>query len=303
MDHQTSLAILETQLKDLKHEIQHGSSSADSSARSHDNLQALQVQVSELENILATLRITNGSLDESDFFYGKETKSVKETRSVNGLTAMYLQKLGIKKLSKYQPPRPESFHVAPIVAAAFVPSTYSPMTKPERLMSTKRHCTGCFLYKLKEECFTAPCGDHYCKPCIIDMFQAATKDESLYPPGCCQKHIPLSSVSSLLDAKLYLEFNMKAIEYRTKDRTYCHKPYCGAFIPPEQPHEKYKSNAVKCTKCDFWTCTKCKHANHYGTCDEAMDAPVVELGKTKGWQRCPSCQAMVELQYGCNHIT
>jgi hypothetical protein len=30
---------------------------------------------------------------------------------------------------------------------------------------------------------------------------------------------------------------------------------------------------------------------------------VLALAEREGWKRCPGCRTMVELQYGCNHMT
>lgn len=48
----------------------------------------------------------------------------------------------------------------------------------------------------------------------------------------------------------------------------------------------------------------CKQAGHTGDCaeDKAMEQ-TMELAKKEGWQKCPSCGRMVELNTGCNHMT
>ena len=51
------------------------------------------------------------------------------------------------------------------------------------------------------------------------------------------------------------------------------------------------------------TCTLC-HELHIGECayDEAK-ADLLHAAETHGWQSCSKCQAMVELDTDCNHIT
>ena len=47
----------------------------------------------------------------------------------------------------------------------------------------------------QEEILRLSCGDQYCHVCLVDLFNSAMKDESLFPPRCCEE-IPLSIVST-----------------------------------------------------------------------------------------------------------
>lgn len=56
-------------------------------------------------------------------------------------------------------------------------------------------------------------------------------------------------------------------------------------------------------KCYSETCTNCKGAMHYGTCNEMASKDIFEAVEANGWQRCSACHRIVELGTGCNHIT
>lgn len=146
---------------------------------------------------------------------------------------------------------------------------------------------------------TAPCGDYYCKNCTGRLYDLAMKDESLFPPRCCGKPIPLGIATPVLTAAQVQKFHEKRIEYNTQNRTYCHDTTCGAFVAPE----KISGEKAMCT-CGTMTCTVCKSAAHEDDCpkDPAYTS-FVALAAAKGYQKCQQCKRLVELSLGCNHMT
>ncbi|CAF3968114.1 unnamed protein product [Rotaria sordida] len=126
-------------------------------------------------------------------------------------------------------------------------------------------------------------------------------DETLMPPRCCQKQIPIDLAR--LTSKQIENFNAKQLEYSTKDRLYCSQPTCSTFIPP-----KLIVNGIgTCPKpgCGVTTCSICKAASH-GKFDCPKDeatAAVLDTAHKAGWKRCYQCRAMVELNHGCFHMT
>lgn len=151
----------------------------------------------------------------------------------------------------------------------------------------------------EKEVIKTPCQHYYCHGCMNRLFVEATRNESLYPPKCCNKEIPLTVANTVLNAQQQTEFTTKGSEFRTKDRLYCSSQYCSAFIHPS----KIKSDVGTCSKCLERTCVHCKGAYHRGDCpkDKATQE-VLKLAHNNGWRRCYSCKAMVELGEGCNHI-
>lgn len=145
-----------------------------------------------------------------------------------------------------------------------------------------------------------PCGDTYCTDCLRNLFIHATKDESLFPPRCCQQHIHIDTVATLLSADELTLFEKASVEFSTQQRTYCATASCGAFIPPTN----IRADIAKCQECNNLTCTVCKQAGHEGDCPQDTSVQTtLELAADNNWRRCNNCQRMIELNLGCNHIT
>ncbi|KAI1797701.1 hypothetical protein LXA43DRAFT_981615 [Ganoderma leucocontextum] len=147
----------------------------------------------------------------------------------------------------------------------------------------------------------APCGDAYDVGCLVDLFRAATTDESLFPPACCHQPFNVVTVRQFLNRDLATLFDKKAIEFGTKDRVYCYRLTCSAFLGAATAFASH----LPCPECRYNTCGHCKAAGHSlsTSCTVAEDAAVVELAEQSGWKRCPGCGHLVELTIGCYHMT
>ncbi|KAL8936530.1 MAG: hypothetical protein Q9211_004139 [Gyalolechia sp. 1 TL-2023] len=168
------------------------------------------------------------------------------------------------------------------------------------ILGVKKTCASCNDSVDYFAAVSAPCGHDYCSGCAKRLFTLSTKDESLFPPRCCQQPIPLAAVEVFLTAEFIQQFRKKCVEYTSVDKTYCPWSSCSAFIPPD----KINGDIAVCPECSFWVCTMCKGATHQGRdCpkDRALHG-VVALAKEKGWQRCYHCKRYVELKHGCNRI-
>ena len=146
---------------------------------------------------------------------------------------------------------------------------------------------------------TAPCGDHYCKVCIGQLYDLAMKDESLFPPRCCRQPIPLGIATRMLTSDQVQKFLEKSVEFSTPNRTYCHDTSCLAFIRPDN----ISGEKAMCT-CGALTCVVCKAAAHEGDCPEdPAYASLMAFATAEGYQTCRQCKRLVELSIGCNHMT
>jgi len=146
----------------------------------------------------------------------------------------------------------------------------------------------------------APCGHFYDIPCLIDLFNASTTDESLFPPRCCNKAFDFQQVRHHLGSKLALAFQSKSAEFSTTNRIYCHRPTCSMFLGAATD----KAIAKFCDKCMAVTCGQCKEQAHPNLpCSAELDAVVLDLAEREGWKRCPGCHRLVELSHGCYHMT
>lgn len=152
----------------------------------------------------------------------------------------------------------------------------------------------------------APCGHYYDIACVTDLFDAATRDESLFPPRCCRQHISFDSVRIHLTAGLVALFIEKRKEFGTLKRVYCAKSSCSRFLGPEK--HGFFAFAILCSApgCGTRTCPSCKAeaVNGLHQCKaDASDEQLIALGRGAGWARCPGCAQMIELNLGCYHMT
>ncbi|OAL35728.1 hypothetical protein AYO20_04878 [Fonsecaea nubica] len=133
-----------------------------------------------------------------------------------------------------------------------------------------------------------PCKHRMCNTCLKRVFKMSVSDPAHMPPRCCtDQHIALKHVEKLFDDKFKVLWNRKFQEYKTKNRVYCPGRKCGAWI---KPHYITIENGRK-----MHTTRECPK--------DPETKAFIETAKEKGWQRCYSCHAMVELKEGCNHMT
>lgn len=166
--------------------------------------------------------------------------------------------------------------------------------------TTAENCLICMETFNAKDVIQTPCQHHYCHDCMKRLFIEATKNESLYPPKCCDKDIPLTVANTVLNAQLQMEFTNKGIEFRTKDRLYCSSKRCSAFI---HPMHIYRDTGM-CGECRELTCVFCKRAYHGGDCSNDKDTrEVLKLAQKSGWRKCFRCEYMVAVDEGCNHVT
>ncbi|TFK86413.1 hypothetical protein K466DRAFT_550427 [Polyporus arcularius HHB13444] len=189
------------------------------------------------------------------------------------------------------------------------PPTRRPIAAQQNRL-TGHNCVSC-MDPIRGVEVGTPCGHHYDKTCILGLFEAAIKDESLFPPRCCRLPIPLRSVSSYMSADSVLKFTDKTVEFRTRKRVYCARPSCSRFLGKQYEGElaHIRAPRLECPVpgCGMVTCSSCKSEAKWGLrhrcqADEA-DAPILALGQQSGWARCPGCETMIELNMGCYHMT
>ncbi|KZT20949.1 hypothetical protein NEOLEDRAFT_1151039 [Neolentinus lepideus HHB14362 ss-1] len=157
----------------------------------------------------------------------------------------------------------------------------------------------------------APCGHYYDKGCMLELFEASTRDESLYPPRCCRRPIPLSSVQLHMSMNLETLFNEKSREFGTFKRVYCGNPTCSRFLGEQiDKHAFVWNTTYTCASlsCRARTCGRCKARITSDTIPhtckaDGADEAVLTLGNREGWARCPGCSTLIELNMGCYHMT
>ncbi|KAI4664634.1 uncharacterized protein J4E79_002931 [Alternaria viburni] len=152
------------------------------------------------------------------------------------------------------------------------------------------------------------CGHRMCYSCLKRQFTLSVKDPAHMPPRCCtSEHIPLKYADRLFDDKFKVQWNRKFQEYTTANRLYCPTKGCGQWIKPSKikMDPTYGRKYARCSTCNTKVCVLCNskfHTKRECPKDEETNR-LVEMAKEKGWQRCYSCKAVVELKEGCNHMT
>lgn len=147
------------------------------------------------------------------------------------------------------------------------------------------------------------CSHEYCRGCLKHVFTLSLTDEVVYPPRCCKQLIPETEtqIQIFLGGELLGKFLARKLEMETPNRTYCHRRDCTTFIPPQG----IQGDIGICPKCHCSTCCICKEAAHQGfDCPQDESAQhLLEMAAREGWKQCFGCGRMVELGYGCNHIS
>jgi hypothetical protein len=161
-------------------------------------------------------------------------------------------------------------------------------------------CAACEEQLPTRDLILASCGHCYCRSCVGIMFDAATKDESCYPPKCCKDApIPVDHAKRLLDPELEARFQKKAVEFETVNRIYCSNPGCSVFMPPSE----IDSDAVTCPSCSERTCVTCKAPAHRGECPADLElASLLKLAQEMRWQRCYNCLRIAQKDNGCQRM-
>jgi len=94
----------------------------------------------------------------------------------------------------------------------------------------------------------------------------------------------------------------------------CNEAFDADDIVPAAEGTSHAPSLVQCPSCRKTLCKDCKSIWHDKlTCQQYQALPLnerapediafTELAKKEKWRRCPKCSAMVELKFGCNHIT
>jgi len=170
----------------------------------------------------------------------------------------------------------------------------------------KDECVACMEIVGSKTNLRAPCGHFYDEKCLVSLIQRASTDESLFPPRCCRLAIPKDSFLPFIarETRETFERSSKEFSTRPRDRVYCSNPVCSDFLGAGNPNAIAQD--MHCPRCDRSTCSKCRCSSHPSTttCKRGDGVAAVEsLRSQKEWQSCPECARIIELTYGCFHIT
>jgi len=162
------------------------------------------------------------------------------------------------------------------------------------------------------------CGHAYClDPCLARSFTTATRQTDLLPLRCCGQPIDVRLVEMVgLSTSAIDAFRAAHEEATAANKMYCPVPTCSTFLnvghllstlPP-----KADARDFPCRGCKTRLCLRCKDEAHgETTCAAAAsaraaaseDEAVRSLAAAAGWRTCTGCGSLVELLFGCNHMT
>ncbi|PIL32154.1 hypothetical protein GSI_06860 [Ganoderma sinense ZZ0214-1] len=177
----------------------------------------------------------------------------------------------------------------------------SPASPSVLIIGTSVPCAVCKA-EIDGEVIRPACGHTWDVLCLTELFRRATKDESLFPPTCCGRPLPLALIRNHIGDELVSLFLEKELEHETRRRVYCAVPSCSIFLGPAAD----KPSRLFCHRCGTkTTCAHCSGQAHSKSirCTSSDDAELAVLAEQEGWRRCRRCGHMVELTSGCNHMT
>ena len=145
------------------------------------------------------------------------------------------------------------------------------------------------------------CGCYYCGPCLRRCIRTGLRNEGNFPPSCCNQRLTEDDIRWTDRPDLLQLYEQAAREWDSPvaERVYCARPECRAFIAERQGDE------ARCGECGERTCVGCRQRTHPGLpCrEDEEEERLMDMMDEYGWASCNRCRRIVELQYGCNHIT
>jgi len=144
-----------------------------------------------------------------------------------------------------------------------------------------------------------PCGHNYCRGCLQRLFITSMTEVFLFPPHCCGEAIPVDRGRTLLSSDLVQQYEARKVEYDSGNRMYCRNGRCSGLLTATD----IRGESATCPECAAFTCMMCKSGFHTG--DFSADTEIEQLLRAT-WgnccQRYQSCEFLVELERGCNHM-
>jgi IBR domain, a half RING-finger domain len=132
-------------------------------------------------------------------------------------------------------------------------------------------------------------------------------DESSFPPRCCRQAIPRDSLFPFIARDVREMFEKASNEFSTRprDRVYCSNATCSEFLGTGGT-DLTARRSMTCPECDHSTCSICRgpaHPRNTACSQDEGTGAIQSLMEENQWQRCPECHRVIELTYGCFHMT
>ncbi|KAL3701777.1 hypothetical protein R1sor_019799 [Riccia sorocarpa] len=169
------------------------------------------------------------------------------------------------------------------------------------------------------------CSHWFCVSCVTRHVEDRVKSNQV-PVKCpqeCSNLIELDECRTILPPELLEAYAQRLTEACIPEweRIYCPFKDCSSFMskPPPLPEGiiipgELVVASAECMECHRLFCTECLVPWHADmTCQQykrlppgerdADDVKLKTLASGNKWQQCKKCRLMIELAYGCNHIT
>jgi len=174
----------------------------------------------------------------------------------------------------------------------------------------------CTEYQIEQMYTMDKCYHRFCFDCLGQFVLIKVKEGQTHTLKCpdpdCKEFMSPNEVKHVVDAETYAkyeEFALASALNSMPDIRWCPKPNCkNAMIGEEQNPMMICSNP----QCRFTFCFNCKEEWHAdATCEQFQewrhenseaDAKYDEWVKANA-KKCPKCQAPIEKNGGCNHMT
>ncbi|XP_059657403.1 E3 ubiquitin-protein ligase RSL1 [Cornus florida] len=188
------------------------------------------------------------------------------------------------------------------------------------------HCSICCEEKPELFMITLKCSHKFCSHCM-KIYADGKVQCSQVPVRCpqlrCKYYISLTECRSFLPFNSYesLDRAIGEANVLNSDKIYCPFPNCSVLFDPHECSSTSASSSsqsdnscVECPVCQRFICAECGVPWHSSmSCEEYQNLPLEErdagditlhhLAQSERWKRCQQCRRMIELTYGCYHIT
>ncbi|KAL1195115.1 E3 ubiquitin-protein ligase RSL1 [Cardamine amara subsp. amara] len=190
------------------------------------------------------------------------------------------------------------------------------------------NCSICCEDRQSEMMLTLKCTHKFCSHCMKTYVEGKVQSSEV-PIRCpqvqCKHYISAAECKSFLPVATFKSFEEANVRSRNSGKIYCPYPNCSFLLDPlecissgrasaSSSSQSENSCCVECPVCERFVCVDCGVPWHASmSCEEFQILPVDErypdditlhrLAKYKRWRRCQQCRIMIELAYGCNHMT
>ena len=144
------------------------------------------------------------------------------------------------------------------------------------------------LSKVKRIVLTFPCGNRYCRKCIIEYIKKDGTNEHFVCPSCRKTH-SLDEFPKTVQKKY--DEQRKRLKRIRDGKLKCPRTGCKGYIKD-----------ASCESCSYRLCLTCFEDEHSPTlCDASIVKSVRFI--TANTKTCPQCKAPIIKNGGCDHMT